>query len=193
MIDKVHDQLRMKVTENMLGITRIRFQNINLKSLRHDILLIPNPQKQQNEDLNLAKASLLNSKIGRNECRIYRTSLVDFQKQKTKALNDITNFQNKMDMLNKDIIITANRIKALNWKGNDLKQESFLKSLDQQLILVEEEITRHEKYIHELQMEAKARESCNGAVQIGLEYKKVNEEIVITIHSAVELVADDNK
>ena len=193
-LDKIQDHVRLHDAENILGITRIKFPNINLRSLKHDMALIPRGDNQTYERLNLGKASLLNSKIGRNECRIYKASLVDFEKQKNKAVRDIENFEDKKDFINQEIIETVNKIKGLNWRDIDVKQEGMIKNLDNKMEEVEEDIAHYEKYIQGLEEEETARDTCQfGAVQVGLEYRKITEEVVIHLYSAVDLVADDSR
>ena len=62
-LDKIHDHVRLKDAEHILGITRIKFQNINLRSLKHDMVLIQRGDNPTYERITLGKASLLNSKI----------------------------------------------------------------------------------------------------------------------------------
>ena len=156
--------------------------------------LIPRGDNPTYERLNLGKASLLNSKIGRNECRIYKASLVDFEKGKTKALRFIETLEDKKDFINQEMIETVNKIKGLNWKDIDVKQEGMIKNLDDEIEEVEEDILHYKKYIHGLEAEETARNTCQfGAVHVGLEYRKISEEVVVHLYSAVDLVADDNR
>ena len=138
--------MRFDNTENILGIIRIKFQNINLKSLKHDVVLIPRNCNIGTDKLNLDKASLLNSKIGRNEERIYRASLIDFERQKEKALHDIENFDCQKDIINKEIIDIVNKIKGLNWKDTDIKQEGKLQETEAKIDLIEKEIACYNYY-----------------------------------------------
>ena len=59
---------------------------------------------------------------------------------------------------------------------------------------VEEDIAHYEKYIQGLEEEENAHDTCQfGAVQVGLEYRKISEEVVIHLYSAVDLKADDSR
>ena len=87
-----------------------------------------------------------------------------------------------------------NKIKGLNWNDIDVKQEVMIKSLDDKIDVVEEDSGNYEKYIQGLEEEDTARDTCQfGAVQVGLEYRKISEEVVIHLYSAVDLVADDSR
>ena len=192
-LDKIQDHVRLNDVENILGITRINFQNINLKSLKHDMVLIPKVETPSYDKLNFGKASLLNSKICRNEFRIYKASLVDFEKQKNKAAVDIENFEEKKDSINQEIIEIVNKIKGLNWKDTDKKQEGMLKDTEDKIKEIEEEIARYEKYIEGMEKEEAVHDTCNsGAVHVGLEYRMISEEIVVHLYSAADLRADDS-
>ena len=170
--------MRFDSTENILGIIRIKFQNINLKSLKHDVVLIPRQGDLIAEKLNLDKASLLNSKIGRNECRIYGASIIDFERQKEKALNDIENFECQKDLINKEIIEIVNKINGLNWKDTNVKQEDKLRETESKIDQIEKEIACYKDYIERVEKEKSAFDTCElGAVHVGLEYKKISEEV----------------
>ena len=191
-VDHIQDHVRFDSTENILGIIRIKFQNINLKSLKHDVVLIPRNDNIRTDKLNLDKASLLNSKIGRNEDRIYRASLIDFERQKEKAIHDIENFECQKDIINKEIIDIVNKIKGLNWKDTDIKQEGKLKETDAKIDLVEKEIVCYNDYIERVEKEESAFDVCDlGAVHVGLEYKKINEEVLFYLFSATCLAGED--
>ena len=186
--------MRFDSTENILGIIRIKFQNIDLKCLKHDVVLIPRNCNIGTDKLNLDKASLLNSKIGRNAGRIYRASLIDFERRKEKALHDIENFECQKDIMCKEIIDIVNKIKGLNWKDTDIKQEGKLQKTEAKIDLIEKEIACYNDYIERVEKEESAFDVCDlGAVHVGLEYKKINEEVLVHLFSATCLAGDDHR
>ena len=86
-----------------------------------------------------------------------------------------------------------NKIKGLNWKGTDKKQEGMLKDTEDKIKEIEEEIARYEKYIEGMKKEEAVHDTCNsGAVHVGLEYRMISEEIVVHLYSAADLRADDS-
>ena len=111
-----------------------------------------------------------------------------------KAVRDIGNLEDKKDFINQETIEIVNKMKGLNWTDIDVKQEGMIKNLDDKIEEVEEDIVHYEKYIQGLEEEETARNTCQfGAVQVGLEYRKISEEVVIHLYSAVDLVADDSR
>ena len=193
-LDKIQDHVRLKDVDNLLGIIRIKFLNMDLRSLKHDMVLVPTKESSTSNKLSFGKASMLNSKIGRNECRIYRASLVDFEKQTIKTEDTIEDLEEKKDGINKEIIEIVNKIKGLNWRDADAKQEEKLKDTEDKIKTIEHEILQYEKYLENMEAEEAARDACKyGAVHVGLEYRKISEEVVVRLYSAVDLRTDDGR